>query len=146
MFHDLVGDRFNLDHVIVCEHGVFSIETKTYSKPVKGECKVIVEKKGISVNGRKPETKILIQIEAQRHWLERKILMLTGIELAVKPVVVFPGWYVENRNKGGNVWVLEPKALPVFIQNLPKMLTEEQVRLIANHLSNFIRATYDETA
>jgi hypothetical protein len=30
--HDLVGDGFNLDHVLVSRHGIFTIETKTISK------------------------------------------------------------------------------------------------------------------
>ncbi len=144
VFHDLVGSEFNLDHVIVCEHGVFSIETKTYSKPEKGACKIIYSEEGISVDGYKPEKKILIQVKAQKNWLEKQIVNLTGIKLTVKSVIVFPGWYIENRNKGNDVWVLEPKALPTYIGNSPKILTEEKVRLISNHISSYIRTTYNE--
>jgi hypothetical protein len=144
VFHDLIGGEFNLDHVIVSEHGVFSIETKTYSKPAKGECKIIYGDDGISINGYKPEKRILIQVEAQKKWLEKHIVKLTGIKLTVKPVIVFPGWYVENRSNVNDTWVLEPKALPAYIGNSPKTLTEENVRLISNHLSRYIRTTYDE--
>ena len=141
IFHDLVGEKFNLDHVIVNDHGVFSIETKTYSKPEKGECKIIYSEDGLSINGFKPEKKILIQVEAQKKWLEKQILILTGIRLTVKSVVVFPGWFIENRNKKSNVWVLEPKALPTYISNLPKTLSEDNARLISNHISRYIRTT-----
>lgn len=143
VFHDMIGEKFNLDHIIICEHGVFSIETKTYSKPEKGECRIIYNKEGLSINGYKPEKKILIQVEAQKKWLEKQIVLLTGIQLIVKPVVVFPGWYIENQNKGSNIWVLEPKALPIFIGNLPNTLSEENVRLISNHISRYIRTTND---
>ncbi len=144
IYHDLIGEGFNIDHVVVSEHGVYSIETKTYSKPKKGECKIIVDKEGISINGFRHEKKILIQAEAQKTWLERQIANLTGIKLSVKPVVAFPAWYVDNRNQGNNVWVLEPKALPAFIHNSPKILTKEQVRLISNQISRFIRTTYND--
>ena len=144
VFHDLIGGKFNLDHVIVNEHGVFSIETKTYSKPQKGECKIIYTEDGISIDGYKPDKKFLIQVEAQKNWLEKQIVKLTGIKLTVKPVIVFPGWYIENRNKRSEVWVLEPKALPTYIRNKPKILTEEKVRLISNHISSYIRTTNDE--
>ena len=144
IFHDLVGDGFNLDHVIVSEHGVFSVETKTYSKPKKGECKIIYSEQGISIDGYKAEKKILIQVAAQKAWLENRVASLTGVKVAVRPVVVFPGWYIENRNKGSEVWVLEPKALPSYIDNSPKILSEEKVRLISNHLSGYIRTSYDE--
>ena len=144
IFHDLIGGEFNLDHVIVCEHGVFSIETKTYSKPDKGECKIICSVEGISINGYKPEKKILIQAKAQKNWLEKHIVNLTGINLNVKSVVVFPGWFIDNQNKASDVWVLEPKALSTFINNSPKILSEENVRLISNHISRYIRTTYDK--
>ncbi|MEE4639716.1 MAG: nuclease-related domain-containing protein, partial [Wenzhouxiangella sp.] len=37
VFHDLIGDGFNLDHVIIGPAGVFTIETKTWSKPATGQ-------------------------------------------------------------------------------------------------------------
>lgn len=144
IFHDLIGKQFNLDHIIVCEHGIFSIETKTYSKPEKGECKIIYNKDGLSINGYKPDQKILIQAEAQKKWLEKQIVLLSGIKITVKPVIVFPGWYIENQNKWRNIWVLEPKALPTFIGNLPKTLDEEKVRKISNDISRYIRTTYEQ--
>ncbi len=145
IFHDLVGESFNLDHVIVSEHGVFSVETKTYSKPAKGGCKVTYSGDGISINGYKPDKKIIIQVLAQKSWLEKQIATLTGLKVSVKPVVVFPGWYIENQqNNKGEVWVLEPKALPTYIENCPKLISEDNVRLISNHLSSYIRTTYDK--
>ncbi len=33
VFHDVVGGNFNLDHVLIGPAGVFTVETKTYSKP-----------------------------------------------------------------------------------------------------------------
>lgn len=144
VFHDLVGDNFNLDHIIICEHGVFSIETKTYSKPQKGGCKIIYSEAGLSINGYKAEKKILIQVAAQKKWLEKQIKVLTGIKLTVKPVVVFPGWFIENKGKLKDIWVLEPKSLPVYISNLPKTLSQENVVLISNYISRFIRTTNDQ--
>jgi hypothetical protein len=145
IFHDLIGESFNLDHVIVSEHGVFSIETKTYSKPTKGGCRIIYSEDGISINGFKPDQKIIIQVLAQKNWLEKQIATITGLKVSVKPVVVFPGWYIEHhRNNEDEVWVLEPKALPTYIENSRNRLSEDNVRLISNHLSRYIRTTYDK--
>ena len=33
VFHDLVGEGLNIDHVVVSPHGIFVLETKTWSKP-----------------------------------------------------------------------------------------------------------------
>ena len=35
IFHDILGEKFNLDHVIICEKGIYVLETKTLSVPVK---------------------------------------------------------------------------------------------------------------
>jgi hypothetical protein len=145
IFHDLLGEGFNLDHVIVSEHGVFSVETKTYSKPAKGACKIVYNGDGISINDYKPDKKIIIQVLAQKNWLEKHIATITGLKVSVKPVVVFPGWYIEShQNNKDDVWVLEPKALPTYIENSPKLISEDNVRLLSNHLSRYIRTTYDK--
>lgn len=73
VFHDMVEEKFNLDHVIINEHGVFLIETQCYSKPEKGECKIIYSEDGLSVNNYKADRKVLIQVAAQKKWLEKKL-------------------------------------------------------------------------
>jgi len=40
ILHDIVGDGFNIDHVLVGPTGVYTIETKTISKPAKGLCEI----------------------------------------------------------------------------------------------------------
>jgi hypothetical protein len=39
-FHDVLADGFNLDHVLVGPGGVFAIETKTWSKPLRGDARI----------------------------------------------------------------------------------------------------------
>jgi hypothetical protein len=34
VFHDLIGAGFNVDHVLIGPAGVFTVETKTWSKPI----------------------------------------------------------------------------------------------------------------
>ena len=70
---------------------------------------------------------------------ERKLKESTGKEFVIKPVVVFPGWFVESKNHNKH-WVLNPKGLPTFIQNQKEILSQEDVKLAAYHLSRYIRA------
>ena len=51
IFHDIIAENFNLDHVIVSKKGIYAIETKTYSKPEKGEAKIIYDGEKISIQG-----------------------------------------------------------------------------------------------
>lgn len=83
------------------------------------------------------------QAKAQAYWVAEVLKEGTGRSFAVKPVVVFLGWFVESaKGKGtSDLWVLNPKALPTFIDNEPQRFTPEDVKLAAYHLSRYIRTS-----
>jgi hypothetical protein len=33
VFHDIPGDNFNIDHVVISKYGIFALETKSFSSP-----------------------------------------------------------------------------------------------------------------
>ncbi|MGA9852033.1 MAG: nuclease-related domain-containing protein [Gammaproteobacteria bacterium] len=144
VFHDIVGESFNLDHVIIGPAGIFTIETKTYSKP-HPDAKIVFDGETILVNGIKPDRDPVKQAKAQTHWLRRILSESTGRTFDVWPVIVFPGWWVEQKpGSTRQIWVLEPKALPSFLSNQPKVLAPEDVKLAGFHLSRIIRTQKDE--
>ena len=64
---------------------------------------------------------------------------------AVRGVVVFPGGFVEPmseswKSSSDRPWVLEPKALPEFIENARERISEGDVALAAFHLSRYVRS------
>jgi len=61
VFHDIVGNGLNLDHVVISQHGVFVIETKTYSKPQKGEAKITVAGEQVLINGVPCKSNVITQ-------------------------------------------------------------------------------------
>ncbi|RLA53627.1 MAG: NERD domain-containing protein [Gammaproteobacteria bacterium] len=140
VFHDVIGDEFNIDHVLIGRKGVFSVETKTFSKPVGKNPSVKFDGSTLSVNNFKPDRDPVVQAKAQAHWLTDLLRESTGKTFQVKPVLVFPGWYVESKNMK-DVWVLNPKALEAFLSNETDKLSQDDVSLIAFHLSRFIRAS-----
>lgn len=141
VFHDVVGSGFNVDHVAIGPAGVFAIETKTFSKPASGPAKVLVDGDRILVNGFEPDRDPLVQAKAQASWLRDLLAESTGRKFQVRSVIVFPGWYVEqDRVSRREVWVLNPKGLPSFLENEAVALTAEDVKLASYHLSRFIRA------
>jgi hypothetical protein len=139
VFHDLIGDGFNLDHVVLSSQGVFVVETKTHSKPVKGSPTVTFDGKTLLINGFEPERDPVTQAEGNARWLAQILRASTGKEFAVRPVVLFPGWFVEPFPKGSSVWVLNPQALPSFIQHEPTRIVESDLHLAAYHLVRYIR-------
>ncbi len=140
VFHDLLADGFNLDHVVLSTRGVFVVETKTRSKPMKGSPSVTFDGKTLLVNGLKPERDPVAQVQGNARWLAEMLRAGTGKEFPVRPVVLFPGWFVEPFPKGSSVWVLNPKALPSFIQHEPIQMRESDLHLAAFHLARYIRA------
>jgi hypothetical protein len=139
VFHDVPGEGFNLDHVVISPHGLYAIETKTYSKPWP-EAKITVEGESLKIAGQIPDRDPIVQVSLAARWLEDKLQESTGKCFAVRGVVVFPGWFVEQQLPRGPVWVLEPKMLPGFIEQEPKLVKPEDVALAAFHLSRYVRA------
>jgi hypothetical protein len=138
VFHDIPGGSFNLDHVVISVHGIYAIETKTYSKPWS-QATVSVNGDAILVAGHAPDRNPVLQVAAAARWLEGLIEQSTGKKFKVRGVVVFPGWYVEQRSPRGEVWVLEPKALPAFIEHERAQIAPADVSLAAYHLSRYVR-------
>ncbi len=140
VFHDVLGDGFNIDHVVVGPTGVFSIETKTFSKPTRGEARVAFDGERILVDGQEPDRNPVVQAKAQANWLRDLLGASTGRRFNVRPVVLFPGWYVEQQGSSTReLWVLNPKALPEFLKHEPEVLPPEDAQLAAFHLSRYVR-------
>ncbi len=142
VFHDLLGEGFNVDHVVIGEAGVYVIETKTYSKPEKGEAKIVFNGKTLKQNGRDIGDGILVQARAEAHWLQQLLIEAVGVKVPVRSVVVFPGWFVETvgEGKASDVWVLNPKALPTYLANRGAVITQDQLKTLVFNLSRHIRA------
>jgi len=145
VFHDIPGVGFNLDHVVIHPSGVYVIETKTWSKPVRGAPTLVYDGEGISKNGLPRDTKPIVQVRAARKWLAELLKESTGRGFTVRPVVLYPGWYIEPtaEAKASDVWVLNPKALPSFIANSKDQLQPDEVKLCAFHLARYVRTAKD---
>jgi hypothetical protein len=141
VFHDVVGDGFNVDHLLIGPAGVFTVETKTWSKPIRGSAKIHFDGECIKVGDRAPERDPVVQAKAQASWVRGLIQESAGKQVFVRPVVVFPGWYISSPAGALNeMWVLEPKALPAFLQQEPVRLSDADIHLFDYHVSRAIRA------
>jgi hypothetical protein len=147
VFHDVPGERFNIDHVILSVHGFYAVETKAWSKSKRGEARISLTDDGTLLrNGLRPDRDPVAQAQGGARWLSQLLEETTGKRFPVRGVVLFPGWFVEPMNNAWRMspdrpWVLEPKALPGFIGNEPKRIADTDVKLAAYHLSRYVRAT-----
>ena len=140
IFHDIVADGFNLDHVLVGPSGVYAIETKTITKPPNGKAVVEYDGDKVTVAGFEPDRDPVQQVKASARWLQELIEESTGKKFKVRPVILYPGWYITNNSKGCEVWVLNPKALPAFLKNENTVMNTDDVHLVSYHLSRYVRA------
>lgn len=143
VFHDVPSADANIDHLLIGPQGIFTIETKTLSKPERGECKITLVDGEVHANGLKLDRNPVIQAKAQAGWI-KSFLREHQFPTPVWPVVVFPGWYIERFDmRGAGLWMLEPKALGAFIEREPQRLSREQVQAIASAISSHVRARMD---
>ena len=141
VLHDVLGEGFNIDHVLIGPAGIITIETKTWSKPERGDAKIVFDGEKLLVQGHVRERDPVKQARAQASWLRRTLAESTARDFPVRAAVLFPGWFVE-RTPGvpRDVWLLEPKALPGFLAQEPEQLHPEDVALASFHLSRFVRS------
>lgn len=98
VFHDIPATGFNIDHVIVGKGGVFAFETKGRSKPaLRSKDGHIVKYDGTTLQfpGWR-EAKPLQHAVSRAKWLSNWVSGAVGESVAVKPVLVLPGWYVHR--------------------------------------------------
>jgi hypothetical protein len=142
VFHDISGPNFNVDHLLVGPQGLYVIETKTISKPTNRDATIKYDGVTVTVGGFKPDRDPVRQVTAIANWIRDLVKESTGRVVPVRPVVLYPGWFVEPaKNKEAPVWVLSPRALPSLVANEPTPLQAEDVNMVAFHLSRYVRTS-----
>lgn len=145
VFHDVPGKDFNLDHVVISPSGVFVIETKAPSKPLKGQTIVTFDGSAIDVNGFRTDAP-LIQVRAAAGWLKDLLKSGTGKDFVIQPVVVYPDWYVQEKvaRRNGAIRVVHQEFLPGMLSSNHLVLEEHEVAMAADHLARYVRSSQEK--
>ena len=130
---DIVFDGFNVDHALIEPGGIFSIETKTRTK-YPGVYKVNYDGEKLTIAGFTPDRDPVVQARAGASSLSNLILNVTGQRFQVRPVVLFPGWYVNATVRHPAVWVENPKLFLSRVRSEVAQLTAAQIMVIAEAL------------
>lgn len=100
VFHDFQTEKFNIDHIVVGENGVFAIETKGRAKPDRGkgqeDARVIYDGQTLQFPTWR-EQEPLDQAKRQASWLSEWLSKAVGDQVPVKPALALPGWYVDRK-------------------------------------------------
>lgn len=141
VFHDIPGDGFNLDHVLISPRGVYVIETKTLSKPMDRNARIVFDGSEIRIDGVALHSDYLAQARAERDWLRNLLKEQTGKTFPVRGILVFPGWYVKPAGnwRRSDVWVLNPKNVGGFLAREPVCIKPEDVALASSRVADHVR-------
>lgn len=136
--HDVCEDDYNIDHVLIGPGGVFAIETKTRRKP-GGDARIDYDGKQVRIAGQIPDRDPVAQAQACASRLQRILLEKTGIKIAVRSVVLFPGWYVNEQPRGVETWVMNEKNLVGFLNHESEKLQTSEIFTLAAALGHYVR-------
>ncbi|MEM6394653.1 MAG: nuclease-related domain-containing protein [Planctomycetota bacterium] len=151
VFHDVPGHenpkekpgrRWNIDHVVVGEKGVYAIESKYWRKWADRPnlSTIGFANNTLSFNGKPvgPDYQSAVE-QAQRNArsLGEILFKATQRRWEVRPVLALPGWYIESRPEPGetSLWVLNPKALPGWVSKQRARLSEADVAAVCQALT-----------
>ncbi len=115
-------------------------------KRARGNATVSYDGKRVLVDGLEPDRNPIEQAKAGAAHIAELLERATGRRPKVRPVVLYPGWWVERQPKGADVWVLNPKALPSFLDQEPLVFKPEEISLYSDALETHVRATTSATS
>jgi hypothetical protein len=120
VFHDLPGDQFNIDHVVVGEKGVFAVETRTHT-PKKNSDRnenVTVEYDGRALHfPDETDIDMIAQARGRSQWLADCLSKAIGQEIYVRAVLALPGWLIK-RTAAEGMPVVNPKQFDSLFQHI----------------------------
>ena len=142
VFHDFPAEKFNIDHIVVGEKGVFAIETKTRSKrtTTNRQQDATVEYDGRALhfpNG--TDIDMIAQAKRQSKWLGTWLSQAVGEEMTVRAVLALPGWFVK-RTAAEVIPVVNPTQFDSLFQHIPsRPLSPETITRIVYQLDQKCR-------
>jgi len=131
VFHDIQADGFNIDHLVVGPTGIFAIETKGRHKRLKDDInyKVKFENNHLAFPSWF-ESKPLEQAQNQANWVNKWLYESTGFNTLVLPVLCFPGWFVELKQRPPFPIVSHKQIVKTILSMRQVSLSQDQQRAI----------------
>lgn len=142
VFHDVPGEGFNIDHVVVSPNGAYAIETKARTKPMrdmgKDDAKVVFDGKTLTFPTWQ-ETDPLDQATRQARWLSKWLSGAVGEHVEVKGGLALPGWFVDRTGRA-DVAVFNPKSTQFLLKGwLKEPMPETLIKRISHQLDQRCR-------
>jgi len=140
ILHDVPGEGFNVDHVVIGAGGVFCVETKYRSKPAEGWAKMVFDGERLTRADGGYDEEAVKQAKRNGDFVRGLLEKRMGRRVYVFPVVMLPGWWIEDEGpRPRRVWVLADNALHAFLAQEGERLTREDQGLVYESLAEYVR-------
>lgn len=142
VFHDLDYPYGNIDHVVVCPGGVFTINTKTYSKPQSGQNRAEAKIDHVAQRIDFPRRQVDLpvdQLEREAKWLAQELTSATAQPIPVEPMLALPGWFIQHVTPTGRVTVFNPRNCEAVFRRRKPKLDERQIQQVSHQLEQQCR-------
>jgi hypothetical protein len=140
VFHDVPGDRGNIDHVVVGPNAVYAVETKWRSKRGQGAAAVEVwfDGQALKYPGGYRDTAAVEQANACAAELAQYLSGRTGEQVRVVPVVSLPGWYLKNHREAlsSGTLAINPKMAATLVSRPGSPIPPAQRNRIIHAISD----------
>ena len=145
VFHDIPGNRFNVDHIIVSTRGIFVIETKHFNREICNEFfydgSMIYR---VMKDGRKfPCPKLLPQIDGEARFIEKEIEHRTEMKLPVVKVAILIGSYIGGTENFKDYWLLNESSFVTAFRQTKEIYDDSVVKLVATHIRTMVEIDVD---
>lgn len=137
--HDLQFDNFNVDHVLVGPSGIYVIETKTRSKANVRRNTVRFDGARVQFNDGPWTDDHVRQTKRQAQAIEELLRRYMAKASNVRPVLLYPGWWVEGPDQKAAIWVTNHDRFAGFVRKERNRLTNVEVRQIFESLATHQR-------
>ena len=141
VFHDIPFRYGNIDHVVVSQSGVYTVNTKMHGKmPQGGGVELTVDNEKNVVRFPDGPCNIPIsQLTTEAKWLSDYLTKAVGQPVNAEPILALPGWFIKERIGRGPVYVINPcNPKKFFVQNR-QVLSPEMVQRVAHQLEQLCR-------
>ena len=142
VYHDFqFDDKFNIDHIVIGENGVFAIETKGRAKPNRGrgqeDVRVVYDGQSLQFPTWS-ETEPIEQAKRQATLLSNWLTKAVGQQVLVTPALALPGWYVDRKVRD---FMIFSGKNPQFISKIKTemVLSPEMIQRIAHQIEQQCR-------
>ena len=156
VFHDIPGERFNVDHIIVSTRGVFAIETKHFDR---SKCHEFSFDGNMVYRQMKDGSlflcpKLLPQMDGEARFIQNEIENRTELKIPVIKIAVLVGCFIhtpaeneadKNMKKYfSKYWIVNEKLLPSMFLEEKEIYDDSVVKHIASHIKELVKIDIDQ--